>query len=119
MKQSKRAIVLATSLFIAAMSVSTHAELRVVDGNLWASSSMGEKRAYLIGVANAVAVNRAIQAKRGNADPQSANDRIDAALDASTIDNAISRIDAWYVANPSRKDAPVLGVVWISMVRGH
>ncbi len=96
-----------------------HAELRVVDGNLWSASSMSEKRAYLIGVANTVAVNRALQAKKGNLDPQSVNTRLEAALDADTIDRAIGRIDAWYAANPSQKGAPVLGVIWMSMVKGQ
>lgn len=96
-----------------------HAELRVVDGNLWAASSVAEKRAYLIGVANTVAVNRALQVKRGQLDEQSPNNRIEAALEAGTIDRAIERIDAWYKANPSQTSAPVLGVVWMSMVEGR
>jgi hypothetical protein len=95
------------------------AELRVVDGNLWAASSLAEKRAYLIGVANAVAVNRALQQKRGTLDRNAANNRIEMALDAGTIDRAIDRIDGWYTANPGRKDAPVLGVVWLEMVKGR
>jgi hypothetical protein len=122
MKQSKRVPVIAALLLTMAASglaSVARAELPVVDGNLWSASSMAEKRAYLIGVANTVAVNRALQAKKGNADPQAANNRIEAALDAGTIDHAIGMIDAWYAANPSRKGAPVLGVVWLSMVKGH
>jgi len=99
------------------LAAPAHAELRVVDGNLWAASSVAEKRAYLIGVANAVAVNRALQAKRGTLDPKSANNRIEAALDAGTIDRAIDRINGWYADNPGRKDAPVLGVIWLEMVK--
>ena len=119
MKRSRLSATLVASLFATISLGVSHlaqAELRVVDGNLWASSSLAEKRAYLIGVANTVAVNRAIQVKHGKLDPQSANSRIDAALDAGTIDRAVDKIDAWYAANPSRKDAPVLGVVWMSMV---
>ena len=122
MKHSGRiAAIAAFVLAVMACGVGSvaHAELRVVDGNLWASSSMGEKRAYLIGVANTVAVNRALQVKRGHVDMQSPNNRIEAALDAGTIDRAIERIDAWYKANPSQKSAPVLGVVWMSMVEGR
>jgi len=121
MKRSRMFTTLAVMLAMlmtAGFGSLAHAELRVVDGNLWSASSMAEKRAYLIGVANAVAVNRALEAKRGQVDPQSANNRIEAALDADTIDRAIARIDAWYSANPSQKGAPVLGVVWMSMVKG-
>jgi hypothetical protein len=122
MKQSKRIAVVAALLLTIAtggFAKVARAELPVVDGNLWSASSMAEKRAYLIGVANTVAVNRALQAKKGGLDPQAANNRIEAALGAGTIDHAIDRIDAWYTANPSRKSAPVLGVVWLSMVKGH
>jgi hypothetical protein len=122
MKHSRRITAIAAVLLMmasAGFGNVTHAELRVVDGNLWAASSMAEKRAYLIGVANTVAVNRALQAKRGNVDPESVNSRIEMALDADTIDRAIGRIDAWYAANPSQKSAPVLGVIWTSMVKGH
>ncbi len=95
------------------------AELPVVDGNLWAASSVAEKRAYLIGVANTVAVNRALQAKRGKLDPNAPNNRFDRALDADTIDRAIDRIDDWYADNPGRKGDPVLGVIWQRLVKGR
>jgi len=122
MNHSKRLTTIAASLLMlvsAGIGNVARAELRVVDGNLWSASSQAEKRAYMIGVANTVAVNRAIEAKRGGLDAQSANNRIGTALDADTIDRAIDRIDAWYKANPSQKGAPVLGVVWMSMVKGH
>ena len=120
MKNSRRIISLIAAVLTTAglgMAAPAQAELRVVDGNLWAASSVAEKRAYLIGVANAVAVNRALQAKRGTLDPKAANNRIEAALDAGTIDRAIDGIDGWYADNPGRKDAPVLGVIWLAMVK--
>jgi len=121
MNPSRRLTTIAAMLLVASVGIGNvaRAELRVVDGNLWSASSQAEKRAYLIGVANTVAVNRAIQVKRGNLDPQSVNNRLGSALDADTIDRAIDRIDAWYKANPSQQGAPVLGVVWISMVKAR
>ena len=95
------------------------AELPVVDGHLWAASSLAEKRAYLIGVANTVAVNRALQTRRGKLDPNAPNNRFEKALDAHTIDRAIDRIDDWYADNPGRKGDPVLGVIWQRMVKGR
>jgi hypothetical protein len=122
MKHSRRITAL-MAVMLATVGLGTvapaQAELRVVDGNLWAASSLDEKRAYLIGVANAVAVNRALQVKRGTLDRNAPNNRIEVALDAGTIDRAIDRIDGWYSANPQRKDAPVLGVIWLEMVQGR
>jgi hypothetical protein len=122
MKHSRRiATVAAVLLAVGAAGFGgvARAELRAVDGHLWSASSVAEKRAYLIGIANAVAVNRALQAKRGTVDPQSPNNRIEAALDAGTIDGAVDRIDDWYKANPDQKGAPVMGVIWLSMVKGR
>ena len=95
------------------------AELPVVDGHLWAASSVAEKRAYLIGVANTVAVHRALQTRRGKLDPTAPNNRFDQALNAGTIDRAIEQIDDWYSDNPGRKGDPVPGVVWQRMVKGR
>ena len=122
MMHSRRvAALMAVVLAVVGLGVTApaQAELRVVDGNLWAASSLAEKRAYLVGVANTVAVNRALQAKRGTLDRNAPNNRIEVALDAGTIDRAIERIDGWYGANPGRKDAPVLGVIWMAMVQGR
>jgi hypothetical protein len=93
------------------------AEIPIVDGKIWAASSLDEKSAYLVGVANMVAVNRALQAKRGTVDKDAPNNRIAGALDMSSIDSAIAKIDQWYGANPSRKNAPVLGVIWLGIVK--
>jgi hypothetical protein len=95
------------------------AELPLVHGPLWNASSLAEKRAYLIGIANTVAVQHALAAKRAGADPASAASRMNQALSLESIDAAIAKIDAWYKANPSRLDLPVLGVVWLGLVKGQ
>lgn len=116
-----RKLTAASALLVAlgTMGVATEAaaEIRQVDGHAWKASSTAEKRAYLVGVANTVAVNRAIQVKRGTLDPASANNRINAAIDAGTIDSAIATIDTWYGADASRLNTPVLGVVWLGLVK--
>lgn len=99
------------------MTTQATAEIRQVDGNVWEASSTNEKQAYLMGVANTVAVNRALQMKRGQLDPNSANTRIFAAMDQATIDTAISKIDNWYAGDSSRLNTPVLGVVWLGLVK--
>ena len=102
----------------AGLAAPAGAEFRQVDGNLWNASSMAEKRAYMVGVANVVSVNRALQAKRGAVDASVPNNRIYTAIDAGTLDAAIAKIDKWYADNPSRLNTPVLGVVWMGLVKG-
>jgi hypothetical protein len=104
------------AIYLLGFAAPASAEIPQVDGTRWAASTLAEKRAYMVGVANTVAVIRAIAAKRGTADANAANDRIDAALSVGTLNQAIDQIDQWYAANPSRTDVPVLGVVWLTLV---
>jgi hypothetical protein len=94
------------------------AEARVVDGNLWAASTDVEKRAYMVGVADTLALQQAILAKKGVKSPESIT-RLSDVLQDVTAERAVEEIDAWYEANPSRMDAPVLGVVWLSIVEAR
>jgi hypothetical protein len=108
------AVVLALNAF-AALAPAV-AKINQVDGNVWRASSLDEKRAYLVGVANTVDVHRELQIRRGTLDPEAPLNRVFDAFDEGTIDNAIERIDNWYGADPARLDTPVLGVVWLGLV---
>jgi hypothetical protein len=92
------------------------ARINQVDGNVWRASSLDEKRAYLVGVANTVDVNRELQIRRGTLDPEAPLNRVFDVFDEGTIDNAIEKIDNWYGADPARLNTPVLGVVWLGIV---
>jgi hypothetical protein len=83
----------------------------VIDGHIWRNSSQAEKRAYLVGVANTLALGQAVAAKERGADPSTALSRMNQKVNLETIDEGIRDIDAWYRANPSRIDLPVLGVI--------
>ena len=99
------------------ISMMAKAEVGQIDGHIWTASSLDEKRAYLMGVSNVVAVNRALQIKHDMLEPNSAVNRIAAAMDGATIDAAIARIDSWYGGDASKLDTPVLGVIWLGMVK--
>jgi hypothetical protein len=107
-------VILALGLGLAAPA---DAEVRQVDGKLWTESSTAEKRAYMAGVANTLAVAKALATKAGNPYANPAVDQLDEAVDAGTLDQAIAKIDQWYAANPSRVGTPVLGVVWLTLVK--
>jgi hypothetical protein len=108
------AVALALCLGVGVGSVAAE-EKRVADGKLWLASTQAEKVAYLVGFADTVAVYRAILAKKGAAEPN-AMARLTDAIHTTKADEAIRLIDGWYRDNPSRHDAPVLGVVWLAIV---
>jgi len=113
----KLPVVLLGLCVLLGLSTIARAEVGQIDGHIWKASSLDEKRAYLMGVCNVVAVNRALQIKHGTLEQDAAVNRIAAAMDDITIDAAIARIDSWYGENASQLNAPVLGVVWLGMVK--
>lgn len=92
------------------------AEIRQVDGNLWRASSVDQKQAYLIGVANVIQVHQALALRRGQIADDAPIIRILQAMDESSIQTAVDKIDAWYAARPDQLGTPVLGVVWLGLV---
>lgn len=107
----------AVSLAFAVPAGPASAQQRQVDGHLWAASSVAQKQAYLIGVANVLAVEQAYRVKKGNADASAPTSRYLRSMDAATIEAIQRQLDAWYQANPSRLDTPVLGVLWMAYVQ--
>jgi hypothetical protein len=119
MTVTKRYLIAATvmsALLLGGVGFAADDEAKVVDGNMWLASTQPEKRAYVVGVVDTLVVQRAIREKNGQEGSEWVTLLTDK-LDAITVDGAIAGIDGWYEANPSRRDAPVLGVVWLSLVK--
>jgi hypothetical protein len=105
-----------SALLLGSVGFAAEEEARVVDGKMWLASSQAAKRAYIVGVVDTLVVQRAIREKHGLEGSEWVTLLTDA-LDAMTVDGAIAGIDGWFEANPSRQDAPVLGVVWLALVK--
>ena len=83
---------------------------QLVTGNDWQKSSLLERRAYLIGVSNAISVGASYDARLRESDTFALHAQ--KGLSGSQIDAAVSALDAWYRANPTQLDKPVLSVLW-------
>jgi hypothetical protein len=105
-----------SALLLGGVGFAAEDEAKVVDGNMWLASTQPEKRAYIVGVVDTLVVQRAIREKNGVEGSEWVT-LLTEKLDAMTVDGAIAKIDAWFEANPSRRGAPVLGVVWLSLVK--
>jgi hypothetical protein len=88
----------------------------IVNGELWLKSSNDLRKAFLVGAANMIALEAAYAKKMGTPPPPAAG-RATHALQALTLDQISSRVTKWYEANPTRHDVPVIGVIWIDMVK--
>jgi hypothetical protein len=88
----------------------------VVDGEMWLRSTPELRKAFLVGAANMIALEKAYAMKTGTAQPPVGVLAAKAA-DGMTLEQVIDRITRWYEANPARHDVPVMGVLWIDLIK--
>ena len=88
----------------------------VVNGDMWLRSTADHRKAFLVGAANMLALESAY-AKHMGTTPPPAGARAAKALDGMTLDQVSSRVTRWYEANPGRRTMPVIGVIWLDMVK--
>ena len=109
---------IATVCFVASLggsAVAQDAAQVVADGTRWMQSSPEERKAFIIGAANMMALESAYARKKGTTPPL-AGTKAAAALENMTLDQITDRITRWYEANPGRRATPVIGVIWMDMV---
>ncbi len=102
---------------LALMSGGTRAdEVPLVTGEHWTTSSEPLKKAYLIGIANAMQIEVAYHAANPPPDAQSVVDRFAKGLKGHTLDSVRDKLDAWYAAHPDRLQRPVIETIWFEVV---
>ena len=112
----RTALIATFALAIAmAWSMGRAAEIAVVNGEQWTSSSDAVKKAYLVGVANMVQVERAYHGASPPPDAQSIVPRMAKGMQGQTLDSVREGVDRWYAANPGKLKRPVLDVIWFEM----
>jgi len=88
----------------------------VIDGQTWMDSSMGERRAFLVGAANMIMLEEAYAKRRGTPAPAAGGLATKAVANMS-IGEIEARITRWYRQNPDKLGTPVMGVVWTDIVQ--
>ncbi len=107
------ALLLVTGLLFAAPAP---AQKVVVNGDMWLKSSPEIRKAFLVGAGNMIAMEKAYASKKGTAQP-AVGTMAAKAVEGMTLDQVSQRITRWYEANPQRRDVPVMGVIWIDLVK--
>ena len=80
------------------------------------ASSDEVRKAFLIGASSMLAMEEAYAKKKGTALPE-AGAMARKAVTGMTLDQVSARITRWYEANPGRRNMPVMGVIWVDMVK--
>ena len=86
-----------------------------VDGKVWTHSSDTDKRAFLLGVSNAVVLEYHLRQKR-NEEPSRFVKGWVAAFKESKWSEMVSKVDAYYAKNPDKLRRNVLDVVWHEII---
>lgn len=94
------------------------ADSSYVTGSTWQQSTENEKLAYVMGIANVVNAEHAVQVE--SAQPPTNNNsavpEMYAALGGATLEGIVSEIDAYFGANPDQVGDTVLDVIWLIYV---
>ncbi len=110
------ATVALSMLFGSAVTAAPSDPAPIITGKHWTDSDANLKKAYLLGVANALEVERAYQQRRAVPDTQTLVPKFSAGLQNQTLDSVRETIDRWYAANPTQLDRPVMETIWFEIV---
>lgn len=91
-------------------------EIPLVTGESWTTSSEQLKKAYLIGIANAIQVETAFEGTNPPSDAQSLVPRLAKGMKGQTLDSVRVGLDKWYAANPGKLQRPVIETIWFEFV---
>lgn len=112
---ARAALAAACVALAAASSMARADELPLVTGKQWTESSDQVKKAYLIGIANVIQVERAYHAGNAPADAQSVVPRLAKGLQDQTLDSVREGLDRWYASHRDQLQRPVIETLWFEM----
>jgi len=113
--QSRTAIFLACLVLALTWSHAGAADIPVITGEHWTTSSEEMKKAYLVGIANLLQIETAYQAENPPTDVQSIVPRLVKGLQGQTLDSVREGLNRWYAENPDQLQRPVIETVWFEM----
>ena len=113
--QSRTAIFLACLVLALTWSHAGTADIPVITGEHWTTSSEEMKKAYLVGIANLLQVETAYHAENPPTDAQSFVPRLVKGLQGQTLDSVREGLNRWYAENPDQLQRPVIETVWFEM----
>ena len=117
MRFDLHATLLAACMVLSVAWGAAHAqEIPIVTGEHWTKSTDQVKKAYLVGIANAVQVESAYEGTNPPPDAQSLVPRLTKGMKGQTLDSVREALDKWYAANPDKLQRPVVETIWFEMV---
>ena len=117
-KPQRRMLLSLTFLTLALPGNGAHAQgIPIVTGEQWVVSSDDVKKAYLIGIANLLDVERAYYGANPPSDSQAIAPRFTKGMQGQTLHGVRQQLDVWYAANPTMIQHPVIETLWFQIVQ--
>jgi hypothetical protein len=111
----RQLIVLACVTLAAVWGQARAADVPVVTGEQWTTSTEDVKKVYLIGIANLMQVETAYYAGNPPSDAQNFVPRLARGLEGQTLDSVRESLNRWYAANPGKLQQPVIETLWFEI----
>ena len=112
----KAASAACAALLVTCGTVGAVEEVPLVDGTHWTKSAPEVKKAYLVGLSNAILVDVAYQADNPKATMSDFSPKVAKGMKGQTLDTTLAAIDNWYAAHPDQLQRPVVETIWFEMV---
>ncbi len=112
----RAALLVACAMLALATGVARAEDIPLVTGEHWTKSTDQMKKAYLVGIANAIQVEVAYEGANPPSDAQSIVPRVARGMRGQTLDGVREGLDAWYAKNPDRIQRPVIETLWFEFV---
>ena len=113
--QARASLATACVALAAASGMARADELPLVTGKQWTESTEQVKKAYLVGIANLVQVERAYYAGNAPTDAQSFLPRLARGMQDQTLDSVREGLDRWYASHKDQLQRPVIETLWFEM----
>ena len=114
--QLRRMLLLACISIGLAWNTAGAQEIPLVTGAHRTQSPVEVKKAYLVGLANAIALEAAYEGANPPPDGQSIVPRLTRGMKGHTLDTVRESLDKWYATNPDKLQRPVIETIWFEMV---
>ena len=111
------ALVLSLSTLSHGQNVADNPDVVMATGEHWTGASETGKLAYLLGIANTLDVEQAIQNDEPPADDASLVPVMARGLNGMTLRQVAEQLDGWYADNPEQLTRPVLEAIWFEIAK--
>jgi hypothetical protein len=114
---SAAALVLALGAVAHAQGMADDPDVPIATGEHWMNAADNGKIAYLLGIANVLDVEQAIQGDTPPADDASLVPVMMRGLNGMSLRQVSEALDRWYADNPNQLGRPVLETIWFEIAK--